>query len=157
MKKTCTTCGVEKIANKTKSSQFSAKGKRFRSRCKTCENARKKHDRSAAKKLGVQRELDAIALDPYGHMAADIIDLAIREYRNWKDGEGKMAVDYKTANALARKSGFVNPVQEIVAFFASEWFVELCDATNTHPDTALNNIEGLRMAVTRLRSHKEEV
>ena len=126
MKKECATCGVEKIANKTKSSQFARKRNSFRPDCKTCTNRLANNKRKEARRLKATKEMEAIGRNPYGFLAAGIIELAIREYRNWKDGEGKTAVDYRMARAMARKSGFVNPIEEIEAFFASDWFVELC-------------------------------
>ena len=134
MKKTCKACGVAKNANKSKSSQFSTKGKRYRTNCKTCENTKKKHDRSAAKKLGVQRELDAIGRNPHGFLAAGIIELAIREHRNWKDGGRKRTTDYGDARAVARQKGYANPIEEIEAFFASDWFDELAGFAGCDPE-----------------------
>ena len=124
--KTCGACHESKPL-----SEFYQRGDKrgYRPNCKACfkkkERLRNNSDKEKVR-LAATKEKEAIERDPYGHMAADIIDLAIREYRNWKDGEGKMATDYVTANAMARKLGFANPIDEIVAFFAGDWFVELC-------------------------------
>ena len=103
--------------------------KGYRPNCKVCfkkkERLRNNSDKEKVR-LAATKEKEAIERNPHGFLAARIIELAIIEHRNWKDGEGKSATDYTAAKGMARQIGFENPVEEIEAFFASEWFVELC-------------------------------
>jgi len=123
MKKVCSTCGESKNA-----SQFSWRKDRGRhyNDCKKCRGAKMAASRAGTTIDAAICEAQAIERDPYGHLAADIVVLAIQDLQTEKS-------------------------DELLAFFASRWFEELCDATNVHPHTVLNNISGLRMAVTRTR------
>ena len=124
--KPCATCHEPKPL-----SEFYKRGDKrgYRPNCKACfkkkERLRNNSDKEKVR-LAATKEKEAIERNPHGFLAAGIIELAIREHRNWKDGKGKMATDYETADAMARQGGFANPIEEIEAFFASEWFVELC-------------------------------
>ncbi len=134
MTKECFTCHETKPV-----SEFTLRkpGGALRSSCKVCWNRRERlrnNSDKEKKRVSAVKEMEAIGRNPYGFLAAGIIELAIREYRNWRDGNRKkMETDYKTARFMARELGYANPVEEIEAFFASDWFEELagyadCDA-----------------------------
>jgi len=127
MSKTCVTCHEAKPL-----SEFYKRGDKagYRPNCKVCfkkkERLRNNSDKEKVRVAAI-KEKEAMERNPYGFLAAGIIELAIRERRNWKDGDKKMATDYVAADAMARARGFANPIEEIDAFFASDWFAELCD------------------------------
>ena len=109
MKKPCATCGLPKNASRTKESEFGWRTERdaYYSNCKACVNKRGRirtnnNNVKERKRLIAIKEREAIESDPYGHLAADIVALAIRDWR-------------------AEKS------DELLAFFAGRWFEELCD------------------------------
>ena len=105
MKKTCATCGESKNASPSKSSQFSWRKERNRhyNDCKACRNAKQRKKESKIQERVSNTVKEAIESDPHGHLAADIVALAIRDLRTEKS-------------------------DELLAFFASRWFEELCDA-----------------------------
>jgi len=106
MKKPCKTCGKEKVASQTKFSEFSYRKdrKRYYNDCKACRNA--KGSKTTTKQT---REQEAIEGDPFGFLDAAIIEQAIID---WRQGED----------------------DELLAFFASEWFEELCSMANSDPE-----------------------
>ena len=131
MKKTCATCGIEKDANKSKSSQFYYRKDRkyYYNDCKACRAS--KGNKTTTRQT---REKEAIERNPHGFLAAGIIELAIREHRNWKDGGKMMSTDFDTARALAGQRGYDSPVEEIEAFFESAWFDELSLMCDSDPE-----------------------
>lgn len=139
MRKTCSTCGVEKDANRSKSSQFSTMGNRYRPNCKACVNARERkrqnhHKALAKRELRKVKEREAVGLNPHGFLAAAVLSTAIREHRNWSNGVMKAKVDYGIAMTMAREDGFNDPVEAIEDFFESSWFDELCGMCNSEPE-----------------------
>ena len=106
MKKVCSTCGESKNA-----SQFSWRKDRGRhyNDCKKCRGAKMAASRAGTTIDAAICEAQAIERDPYGHLAADIVVLAIQDLQTEKS-------------------------DELLAFFASRWFEELCDACGISPD-----------------------
>ena len=144
MKKVCATCGESKSANPSKSSQCSWRKERgtYESNCKTCRNAAAraktvKKDRQAQKEY-----LDAVGRDPHGFFAADIIELAILDWRRYSDLDVRHrdTTEYKTTRALIRKQGYGTIRDELLAFFASEWFGELCDTAGVDAEYVRKHI-----------------
>ena len=134
MTKDCYTCGETKPV-----SEFTLRkpGGALRGSCKVCWNRREQlrnNGDKEKKRLAAVKEKEAIERNPHGFLAAGIIELAIREHRNWRDGKTKMATDFKSAQYMATELGYDNPVEEIEAFFASGWFEELCDMTESDPE-----------------------
>ena len=117
MKKACSTCGKSKNASPSKSSQFSWRKDRGRyyNDCKVCRNAKQRKKENEIQERVSNTEKEAIESDPHGHLAADIVALAIRDLR-------------------AEKS------DELLAFFSGRWFEELCDTVGVEPDYTRKNI-----------------
>ena len=108
MKIPCATCDIEKVANKTKSSEFSWRNdrKRYYGDCKACRNVK------GSKTITMQtKEREAIESNPHGFLAAGIIEKAIKDYREDDSMRG-----------------------EVLAFFLSAWFGELCDMAGCDPE-----------------------
>ena len=117
MKKPCATCGESKNASPSKSSQFSWRKdrNRYHNDCKACVAAKKRKQENTHQERVSNTEKEAIESDPHGHLAADIIALAIQDLRTEK-------------------------TDELLAFFASEWFEELCDACGVAPEYVRKHI-----------------
>jgi len=117
MKKVCSTCGKSKNASPSKSSQFSWRKDRGRyyNDCKVCRNTKQRKKENEIQARVSNTEKEAIESDPHGHLAADIVALAIRDWR-------------------AEKS------DELLAFFGSSWFEELCDACGVSPEYVRKHI-----------------
>ena len=146
MKKACRTCGAEKIASRSKSSQFSWRTERnaYYSTCKACvalaSNSRaKKRNKAGAAQV---REKESKECDPYGFLAADIIIRAIHDWRKFGHMTEKISMghnervptDLVDATSAARREGYGTIRDELLAFFASERFEELCGMANSEPD-----------------------
>ena len=114
MKKPCKTCGAEKLANKTKSSEFSYRKDRgyYYNDCKACRSAK------GSKVVTRQtKEKEAIEKNPHGFLAAGIIEKAIRD---WRELETDALFD----------------------FFNGAWFDELCGMANSDPEYLRKHILG---------------
>ena len=117
MKKTCATCYESKNASPSKSSQFSWRKdrNRYHNDCKACVAAKKRKQENTHQERVSNKDKEAIEGDPHGHLAADIVTLAIQDLRAGK-------------------------TDELLAFFASEWFEELCDACGVSPEYVRKHI-----------------
>ena len=117
MKKPCATCGKSKNASPSKSSQFSWRKDRGRyyNDCKVCRNAKQRKKENEIQARVNSAEKEAIESDPHGHLAADIVALAIRDLRTEK-------------------------TDELLAFFAGRWFEELADACGVSPEYVRKHI-----------------
>ena len=117
MKKVCSTCGESKNASPSKSSQFSWRKERnrYHNDCKACRNAKQRKKESKIQERVSNTDKEAIESDPHGHLAADIVAQAIRDLRTEK-------------------------TDELLAFFASRWFEELCDACGVAPEYVRKHI-----------------
>ena len=133
MKKLCNTCGVEKNANRTKFSEFTYRKnmKRYYAVCKTCRNTNQRAKRSVRTK-----EAEAIERNPHGFLAADIIEKAIRDWRKYGDldVEHRELTEYTDIRALIRQKGYDTIRDELLAFFASDWFEELAGFAGCEPE-----------------------
>ena len=143
MTKTCHTCKQEKRADRTKDSEFGWRKERntFYSNCRACVNkrARIRHNNNnakAKKRRTARKESEAIERDPHGHLAVDIIIQAIADKKKYQNfgGDIRNKWDHSTMMAAARRAGYGNPVDEVDAFFASDWFEELCDTANVNAE-----------------------
>lgn len=137
MKKLCNTCGVEKLANRTKSSEFLWRKDRnnYESSCKACRNARQRDAWAKRQRKVRTREMEAIERNPHGFLAADIIVRAIRDWKKYSDlgAKHRDLTDYGEIRSMIRQKGYGTIREELLAFFASGWFEELagfagCDA-----------------------------
>ena len=117
MKKVCSTCGESKEANRSKESGFAWRAERntYYSNCKACLLIYNNNKAKERRRLIALKERETIGEDPHGHLAADIVALAIQDLRTEK-------------------------TDEVLAFFASDWFEELCDACGVAPDYARKHI-----------------
>ena len=81
MKKTCATCGESKNASPSKSSQFSWRKdrNRYHNDCKACVAAKKRKQENTHQERVSNTEKEAIESDPHGHLAADIVAMAIQD------------------------------------------------------------------------------
>jgi hypothetical protein len=129
VKKPCKTCGKEKTANRTKFSEFSYRKdrKRYYNDCKACRNIKRAASEKIRKRKVVTQEQEAIARNPHGFLAADIIEKAIRDWKKYKDVDvqHRELTDYGEIRAMVRQKGFATIREELLAFFASAWFEEL--------------------------------
>ena len=154
MKKPCATCGESKNASPSKSSQFSWRKERdaYYSSCKACVNKRGRirtnnNNAKERKRLIALKEKEAVENNPHGHLAADIIALAIRDLRKYGDmdempnlNHNKTPTSLAEASSMARRAGYGTIRDELTAFFASEWFEELCDTAGVAPEYVRKHI-----------------
>lgn len=147
MKKKCATCGETKEANRTRDSEFGWNKGRYRYDCKLCVNMkarkRKQSDgRKKAKRVATIKDKEAIARNPHGFIAASIIERAIHDWRKFGHVEekiglghlGRMPTDIVDAASLARKAGHDTIREELLSFFASDWFEELAGFAGCEAD-----------------------
>lgn len=131
MKKICNTCGVEKNANRTKTSDYYyivAKGK-YRAKCRDCRSAgeREKYKREERTKN------ETIEENPNGQFIAAVLRLARLDWEKYGEITGRTTrshgqpTDLADATSSARRLGHENPRGELLAFFDSGHFVALCD------------------------------
>jgi len=143
MKKVCATCGQEKDA-----SEFTFRKDRgtYESRCRTCKNAASRERWARKVRKETEGEKEAIERDPCGFFAADIIELAILDWRRYSDLDVRHRdkTEYKSTRALIRKQGFKTIREELLAFFDSAWFEELCDAVGVAPEYIRKHIGDVR-------------
>ena len=138
MKKICATCGVEKVASRTKFSEFSWRNERntYHGDCKACRRAKEQDRRDGNVRRVKRAEVEAIERNPHGFLAADIIEKAIRDWRKYKDldVEHRDLTDYGEIRAMVRQKGYATIRDELEAFFASPWFDELAEMANSDPE-----------------------
>ena len=144
VKKECATCGAEKNANRTKFSEFTYTGKRYKSNCKACRNAKQRAAWAKRPRKVRTREIEAIERNPHGFLAADIIEKAIRDWKKYSDLDvnTESLTDYGDIRALARQKGYGTIRDELLAFFASAWFEELCSMANSEPEYIRKHVLG---------------
>ena len=142
MKKLCNTCGKEKTASRTKFSEFTYTGNRYKANCKACRNAKQRAKWAKKRRRVRTKEAEAIERNPHGFLAADIIEKAIRDWRKYGDLDVKHRelTDYGDIRALIRQKGYGTIREELLAFFASDWFEELCGYCNSDPEYLRKNI-----------------
>ena len=138
MKKVCNTCGKEKVASKTKFSEFSWRRNRktYYNDCKACMNAKKRAGEKKRRVRVSSKEKQAIEANPHGFLAADIIEKAIRDWRKYSDLDVKHreSTDYGDVRAMIRQKGYGTIRDELLAFFASDWFEELAGMADSDPE-----------------------
>ena len=138
MKKVCKTCGAEKVASRTKFSEFSWRKERnaYHNDCKACRNAKRYAADRTRKARVSSKEKDAIEKTPHGFLAADIIEKAIRDWRKYSDlsVEHRGSTDYGDVRAMIRQQGYGTIREELLAFFASDWFEELAEMADSSPE-----------------------
>ena len=139
--KTCYTCHEEKPV-----SEFTRRkpGGPYRASCKVCWNRRERLRNNSNKekhRVAAVKEREAIAMNPHGFLAAGIIEKSIldwRKYGHMKDGilkdHNKVKTEIVDVGAAARRNGHDNPHDELLAFFASDWFEELAGFAGCDPE-----------------------
>ena len=163
MKKPCATCGESKEANRSKESGFAWRAERntYYSNCKACLLIYNNNKAKERRRLIALKERETIGEDPHGHLAADIIVLAIRDLRKYGSlaempnlNHNKTPTDMAEASSMARKGGYVTIREELTAFFASGWFEELCDTAGVGAEYMRRHIDDMESPRTCTRTQR---
>ncbi len=142
MKIECATCGIEKEANRSHSSEFywRAERNKYCSSCKACEAVRvAKYDNRCVGGT-YRREKEAREENPPMQLVGGIFKQTRLDWEKYGHLEGQLSRSKKRASSdsvavssIAMSMGYLNPREHIIAFMRSAHYLELCEIVGLDP------------------------
>lgn len=140
----CATCGIEKEANRSHSSEFywRAERNKYCSSCKTCEAVRVAKYNGKSVGRTYRREKEAREENPPMALVGGIFRQTRVDWEKYGHLEGALgrthsegvSSDRAAASSMAMKLGFENPKEHIRAFVESAHYLDLCEIVGLDPE-----------------------
>jgi len=150
IKRTCSTCGKEKIANRTHTSEFKWRGERnkYRSSCKACERIKSKQDSKERNAQARRSEKQIREENPHHGLVGGILRQVRLDWEKYghlreqlpRGNTNTTSADMAAASSMAMSLGYLNPREHIISFMDSDHYRELCDLTGLDAQAVKNRI-----------------